>query len=227
MDQHGRHAERVGDQAGMLATGAAEAVERIAGDIIAALHRDLLDRVRHVLDRDLDETVGDLFARAADLLCQLGEGFAHRLVVERRLLCRPEDLWKELRHELADHHVGIGDGERPAAAVALGARIGAGRVGTDAEARTVVVQDRAAAGRDRVNEHHRRAHAHARHFSLECALELAVEMRDVGRGAAHVETDQAIEARRAPGLRHADHAACGPGEDRVLALEQLGRGEPA
>jgi hypothetical protein len=30
MDQHRRHAERVGDQAGMLAAGAAEAVERIA-----------------------------------------------------------------------------------------------------------------------------------------------------------------------------------------------------
>ena len=62
MDEHAGHAERVGDKAGVLAAGAAEAVERIARHVIAALHRDLLDRVRHVLDRDLDEAVGDLFA---------------------------------------------------------------------------------------------------------------------------------------------------------------------
>ncbi len=61
MDQHRLHAERIGDQAGMLPAGAAEAVERIARHVIAALHGNLLDRVRHVLDRDLDEAVGDLF----------------------------------------------------------------------------------------------------------------------------------------------------------------------
>ena len=65
MDQHACHAERIGDQAGMLAAGAAEAVERIAGDVIAALHGDLLDRVRHVLDRDAEEAVGDFLGRAA------------------------------------------------------------------------------------------------------------------------------------------------------------------
>jgi hypothetical protein len=46
------HAQRIGDQAGVLAAGAAEAVERVAGDVIAALHRDLLDGVGHVLDGD-------------------------------------------------------------------------------------------------------------------------------------------------------------------------------
>jgi len=65
MDQNFRHAERVGHQAGMLAAGAAEAVERIARHVIAALHRNLLNRVCHVLDRDLDEAVGNLLGRAA------------------------------------------------------------------------------------------------------------------------------------------------------------------
>jgi hypothetical protein len=74
VDQHLGHAERVGDEAGVLAAGAAEAVQRIACDIIAALHRNLLDRVGHVLYRDLDEAVGDLFGRfPADLFGQLGE----------------------------------------------------------------------------------------------------------------------------------------------------------
>ena len=47
------HAERIGDEAGMLPAGAAEAVQRIARDVVAALDRDLLDRIGHVLDRDL------------------------------------------------------------------------------------------------------------------------------------------------------------------------------
>ena len=89
------------------------------------------------------------------------------------------------------------------------------------------MQDRAAAGRDRVDQHHRRAHAHARDLGLERALVFAVVVRHVGRGAAHVEADQAREAGLAPGLRHADHAAGRAGEDRVLALEQFGGGEPA
>ncbi len=62
MDQHLGHAERVGDETGMLAAGAAETVERVARYVIAALNRNLLDRIGHVLDRDLDEAVGDFLA---------------------------------------------------------------------------------------------------------------------------------------------------------------------
>ena len=38
MHEHARHPQRVGDQAGVLAAGAAEAIERVARDVIAALH---------------------------------------------------------------------------------------------------------------------------------------------------------------------------------------------
>ena len=89
------------------------------------------------------------------------------------------------------------------------------------------MQDRAAAGRDRVDQHHRRPHAHAGDLRLEGALVGAVEMGDVGRGAAHVEADDAREPRRAPRLDHADDAAGRARQDRVLALEQLGGGEAA
>ncbi len=65
MDQHLGHAQRVGNQTGVLAAGAAEAVERIARHVVPALHRDFLDRVRHVLHRDLDEAVGDVLGGAA------------------------------------------------------------------------------------------------------------------------------------------------------------------
>ena len=197
MDQHLGHAERVGDEARMLSARAAEAVERIAGHVVAALHRDLLDRVRHVLDRDLDEAVGDLLGglAAADLDRERREGLVHRVGVERLVLLGPENLREEIRDQLADHHVGVGDGERPAAAIAFRSRIGAGRIRPDAEARAVEMQDRAAAGRDSVDQHHRSAHPHARDLGLECALVFAVEMRHVGRGAAHVEADQAGRSR--------------------------------
>ncbi len=229
MDQHAGHAERIGDQAGMLAAGAAEAIERIARHVIAALHRNLLDRVGHVLDRDPDEAVGDFFGLppAADFLRERCEAFAHRLAVERLVLLRAENLREEIGDEFAGHHIGVGHRERAAAAIAGRARIGARAVGTDAKARAVEMQDRAAAGRDRVNAHHRRAHAHARDLGLEGALIFAVKVRDIGRGAAHVEADDAREARFARGLRHRHHAAGGSGQDRVLALEQIGGGEPA
>src|SRR5229473_2684845 len=96
MDQDLGHAERVGDQTCMLAPGAAEAIERIAGHVVAALHRDFLDGVRHVLDRDLDEPVGHLFGRAtvADLARKRSERRAYGLSVERLVLVRSENLGK-------------------------------------------------------------------------------------------------------------------------------------
>ena len=229
MDQHPGHAERVGHEAGVLAAGAAEAVERIARHVVTALHRDLLDRVRHVLDRDLDEAVGDVFRRAAiaDRVRELRKRGAHGLRVERQVLLRSENLRKEVGKQLADHDVGVGDRERSAAAVACRAGIGARAVGPDAKARAVEMQDRAAARRHGMDQHHRRAHAHAGDLGLEGTLVLPVEMRDVGRGASHVEADQVREARLAPGLRHAHHAGGRSGENRVLALEQLRRGEAA
>ena len=97
--------------------------------------------------------------------------------------------------QLAEHDVGVGDGERPAAAVAGRAGIRAGALRADAEARAVEGADRAAARRDGVDRHHRRAHAHAGDLGLEGALVLAGVVRDVGRGAAHVEAD---DLRRSP-----------------------------
>src|SRR6185437_11902467 len=53
----------------MLATGPAEAIERVARDVIPALHGNLLDRVRHVFDRDLDESISDLLALRPPICC--------------------------------------------------------------------------------------------------------------------------------------------------------------
>ena len=121
MDQHARHAERVGDEAGMLAASAAEAIERIARHIVAALHRNLLDRVRHVFDRDLDEAVGDLFGRAAvaDLVASLANAARTASASSGRSCCGPKIFGKKSADQLADHDIGVGHRERPAAAIAF------------------------------------------------------------------------------------------------------------
>ena len=135
--EHRLDAERVGDQAGVLPSRGAEAVERVFGDVVAALDGDLLDGVGHVLDGDADAAVGNLLRRApvADVAGEIDEGGAHGVRIEGLIVCGAEDLGEEPRIELAEHDVGVGDGQRAAAAIGLWARVGAGAVGTDAEAR--------------------------------------------------------------------------------------------
>ena len=117
--------------------------------------------------------------------------------------------------------------ERAAAPIRGRPGIRARGLGPDAKARAVERADRAAAGRDRVDAHHRRAQPHAGHFGHERALVLAGPVRDVGRRAAHVEADDPVEAREPRHLDRADDAAGRPGQDRVLALEQVRVGQPA
>ena len=89
------------------------------------------------------------------------------------------------------------------------------------------MQDGAAAGCHCVDAHHRRAHANTRDLGLELTFELARVVRYVGRGAAHVEADDLVEAAHLGGAHGADDAAGRAGQDRVLALEAVGFGQPA
>src|SRR5437667_9058190 len=229
MNENARHGERVGDQAGVLAGRAAEAAQRVAGDVVAALHRDVLDRVRHVADRDLDEPFCDLFGGAVitNLLYQNRELLLYDRLIKLLAAVSPENLRKIFRLDLAGHQVGVGDGERAASPVAGRARVRARRIRADTIAGPVEMQDRAAAGGDAVDAHHRRAHAHAGDAGLEFALELAGVMRYVGGRAAHVESDDAVEARGEGGPHRADDAARRPRQDRILALEAARVGEAA
>jgi hypothetical protein len=139
--------------------GAAEGVEGIAGDVVAASDRHALDRLGHARHGDVEEAVGDRLGRApvADLRSQSLEPRLHRLGVEGPVAVRPEDGREQLRLQLAGHDIGVGHGQGTAAAIGLGPRIGAGRVRPDAEAGAVVMQDRTAARRHGVDQHHRRA----------------------------------------------------------------------
>ena len=59
------HTQRIGHQAGMLPTRAAETLQRVARDVVAACHRDFLDGIGHLLHSDVDKTFRHFLGRAA------------------------------------------------------------------------------------------------------------------------------------------------------------------
>ncbi len=89
MDEHRLHAQRIGHQTGVLTAGAAEALQREARRVVALLHRDLLDRVRHVGDGDPQEALRHLARRALlsgrrrDLIGERGKPGCHHIGIER------------------------------------------------------------------------------------------------------------------------------------------------
>ena len=194
--------------AGMLAARATETLQGIARHVVAACHRDALDRVRHAADGDPQGARRDLLA--ADGAARSSRSCAARA---RRIAtppsprssgCSPvgtEDFRKVLRLNTPEQHVRIGDRQRAAAAITGGPRIGARRFRAHPQARPVEADDGSPARRDAMNAHHGSAHAHARHFGIERALVLARVVTHIGRRAAHVESDQPGVSGRARALR--------------------------
>ena len=90
----------------------------------------------------------------------------------------------------------VGDRQRSAAAVTGGAGVGAGAVGADDELDAIEAADRAAAGSDGFDRQHGRDNADAGFFGFEFQFKAAVEARNVGTGAAHVEADGLLKSRR-------------------------------
>ena len=131
------------------------------------------------------------------------------------------------RLNLAKHDIAIGHRQRPAAAITRRARIRSRRIGPDAIALTIEMQNRTTARGDSVNRHHRRAQTHTRDLRVEFALEFSREMRDIGRGAAHVEADQFVESGGSGRLHHADNAAGRAGKDGILAVKLVCVGQAA
>ena len=227
VQEYPRHAEGVGDVAGMLAAGPAEAVQRVFRHVIAALGRDFLDGICHVFDGDAAKTCRGFFRppRIAgglpDFLGQRLELLHDDLAVQGLVCRRAEDLRKKVRHDAAHHDIAVGHGERPAAAVAGRSRIGPGAVRSDPVARAVEVQDRAAARRHGMDLHHGRAHAHAGHLGFEGPLVLAVVVRHIRGRAAHIEGDDLVHAAHSRRADRTDDAARRTRKDGVLALKEL------
>ena len=60
MSQHLTHRQRIGHQTGMLSACAAKYGQGVAGDVISALYRNLLDRIGHVCHSNVDEALRQL-----------------------------------------------------------------------------------------------------------------------------------------------------------------------
>jgi hypothetical protein len=119
----------------MLTAGTAETGEGKTGDVMALLHRNLLDGIGHVGNGDAQETVGDV-ARIAvragggrDAGGEIGEFFGDDLGIEGLLGILAENRREMLRLDFADADIRVRDGERAAATIAGGAGVGAGGIG--------------------------------------------------------------------------------------------------
>ncbi|CKU30688.1 Uncharacterised protein [Mycobacterium tuberculosis] len=88
------------------------------------------------------------------------------------------------------------------------------------------MQNRPAAGGHRVDVQHRRAQPDPGNLGREDAFVLAGVVRHVGRGAAHVEANNMIEAGQRRHPHHADDAAGRTRQNRVLAAEVPGLRQP-
>ena len=223
VDQHRVDAERIGDLTGMLAGRSAEARQREARHVVTALYGNLLDRVRHAFHGNAQEARSQRFrsdafaALTADALGKRREFPGRTCSVDRFVSVRSEGGREEPGLDPAEKHVRVRYGQRPAVAVTGGSRERTGRLWPHLRPPGAELEDRAAAGRDRVNAHHGRGNAHSGDDRRGRALEALVEERDVRRGPAHVEADDARVSRRGCRTRHADDASGGPGEHAVLA----------
>lgn len=109
-------AQGVSHKAGVLSAGAAKGAQSIAGQVVAALRGDAPDGPGHVVDRHTDEAVGDLLEakRRGAGLGKIGHDVLQTLLhgggIQRLLATCAKDGREELRLQLADHHVAVGDG---------------------------------------------------------------------------------------------------------------------
>ena len=147
-DDHRERAHQLRDRVGVQRPGAAEGDQRELARVVAALHGDDAQRARHVLVDDPQDAVGGLLQRQPHRVGDLLHGAARRLDVERHLAA------DQVRREVAEDDVGVGDG-RLLAALAVRGRAGLGARGLRADAQRARelrdVGDRAAARADGVH----------------------------------------------------------------------------
>ncbi len=205
--EHPRH---VGDvQAGR----AAEGEQGEAAGIGPAAHRDQPDALRHVgVHHPVDALRRRDHVQAEPLRDALHRG-TRRLRIEARAPAQ------EARGvEQAQHQVGVGHRRRGAApAIAGGPRRGARALRADVQdAARVHPRDRPAAGAQGVDVDAGQGHPARAHRLVAGEVGLsALEQRDVGAGAPHVERDQVALAEQPRGVTAARDTARGTGEDRA------------
>ena len=222
----------------MLAAGTTEADQHRAADVMAPLNRDAPDRLRHPLIGNRQGPLSQPFQ--SQRLCLRGplaqgcrqrlEALPHHDHIGALVSLGAEHRWQRSLGQTAQQQVGVGDGQRTAAAVTGRTGIGAGGLGAHQQPLAIGPQQRAPSGGHRVDRQHRRLHLQPGNRRDRRALPGvlapgAIEMEDIGGGAAHVEAEnRPIATARRLGRGHRCHHAAGrAGEDRVLGLQLDGR----
>ena len=170
----------------MLPARPAETGQGMAGHIVPARDRDLADRVGHIGHCDLDEPFRQGFDRNSltrfsfDAAGQRGEFFAHHRSVDWLIASGAEYVRELIGHQLAQHHVAIGNGQRPATAITRRARHSSGAVRSDHQPPHIEPADRSAACRHGVYPQHRGADPHPGNAGFAVTLERAGIMADIG-----------------------------------------------
>lgn len=139
-----------------------EARQRIGANVVTARHGDLLDRIRHIVDRDRHKPFGNrqrieaLPGRRLHFVSKPQEFFLDDVHLEGQITLRTEYLGKHPRLKLSRHDVAIGDRQRTATTITGRPRIGSRRFRTHPKAIAIEAADGAAAGRHRMDVHHGR-----------------------------------------------------------------------
>ncbi len=220
---HLRHAELAGQAGGMHRPGAAEGQERGPPPVDPAFHRYPAERARHrrVGNPEHAERAGDYIH---------AEGTGQRFERPAREVRVEVDGVTEspLGIEIAQNQVGVGHRRLATTlAVAGGSRVGARALRPDGKAPRAKADDRAAAGADRMHVHHRLAKRPAGDGAVVADLRPAVpDQADVGRGAAHVETQHQLAFQPPAGAGRRRDAGGGTGErhDQRALADRVGRG---
>jgi len=92
----------------------------------------------------------------------------------------------------AEHQDGIGDGQRPALAIADGPRVGACRCRADDKHAVFEKKAAAAAGRHGFDLQFGRLDAHAGRLGYEGQFIVAAEPGNIGGGVTHIEADHRL-----------------------------------
>ncbi len=233
MQQHLVGAEQIGDRTGMLACRAAEAEQAKARGILAVLQGKFADGVCHACASHLQEGGGERLHRVVEPGLgardrhELREPCTRRAGIDRFVARRAEHVREMRGRNAAEHDVAVGDRGRSTAPIAGRPRVGARRGGAHLQAAIGKTQDGAAARGDGRDVDHRRLQPDAINFGCKAARDRARGEADVGRRAAHVETDQSSSAGGAASRDHADHAPRGTRQHAVHAAEASGIDQPA
>ena len=213
----------------MLSARSAEAGEGIGRHIVPARHTDLADRIRHVVDRDIEEAFRDFLQRSG-VWKRVGD-FLQTVVgcmrIKRLIAVRTKDVREECRVNSAKKQVAVSHCQRAALAIAGGARIRARAFRADREPPAVELADRSAPCGNGVDLHHRGGHAHAGHHAIAGQLVFAGIMRDIGAGPAHVEADELVMAQWLARSDHADDATRRTGQNGILPAKCADFCQPA